>query len=70
MKLIQSLLSDALQEYQSQLEVCRLHRSSINDAGIRQDIIQFVIDYIVELDGPKVWTLMTQKLHNNYRKNN
>ena len=49
-------LSDALQEYQSQLEKSEwLHnQTKLNDAGIRQDIIQFVIDYpIVELDALK-----------------
>ena len=48
-------LSDALQEYQSQLEKSWLYKQAkLNDAGIRQDIIQFVIDYpIVELDALK-----------------
>ena len=49
-------LSDALQEYQSQLEKSAgyTNQTKLNDAGIRQDIIQFVIDYpIVELDALK-----------------
>ena len=49
-------LSDALQEYQSQLEKSAgyTNQAKLNDAGIRQDIIQFVIDYpIVELDALK-----------------
>ena len=49
-------ISDALQEYQAQLEKSAgyTNQTKLNDAGIRQDIIQFVIDYpIVELDALK-----------------
>ena len=49
-------ISDALQEYQAQLEKSAGYtdQAKLNDAGIRQDIIQFVIDYpIVELDALK-----------------
>ena len=49
-------ISDALQEYQAQLEKSAgyTNQAKLNDAGIRQDIIQFVIDYpIVELDALK-----------------
>ena len=49
-------ISDALQEYQAQLEKSAGYTSQakLNQAKIRQDIIQFVIDYpIVELDALK-----------------
>lgn len=49
-------ISDALQEYQAQLEKSAgyTNQTKLNQAGIRQDIIQFVIDYpIVELDALK-----------------
>ena len=49
-------ISDSLQEYQSQLEKSAGYTSQakLNKAEIRQDIIQFVIDYpIVELDALK-----------------
>ena len=49
-------ISDALQEYQAQLEKSAGYTSQakLNEAKIRQDIIQFVIDYpIVELDALK-----------------
>lgn len=49
-------LSDALQEYQSQLEKSAGYTSQmkLNDAKIRPDIIQYVIDYpVMELDALK-----------------
>ncbi len=49
-------ISDALQEYQSQLEKSAGYTSQVklNKAKIRQDIIQYVIDYpIMELDALK-----------------
>ena len=77
-------LSDALQEYQSQLEKSAgyTNQAKLNDAGIRQDIIQFVIDYpIVELDALKgmdfddaktsqLTTEKTIKEYENLRKKN
>jgi len=49
-------ISDSLQEYQSQLERSAGYTSQakLNDAQIRQEIINFVIDYsVVELDSLK-----------------
>ena len=49
-------ISDSLQEYQSQLERSAGYTSQakLNDAEIRQEIINFVIDYsVVELDSLK-----------------
>ena len=77
-------ISDALQEYQAQLEKSAGYtdQAKLNDAGIRQDIIQFVIDYpIVELDALKgmdfddaktsqLTTEKTIKEYENLRKKN
>ena len=49
-------ISDSLQEYQSQLERSAGYTSQakLNDAEIRQEIVNFVIDYsVVELDSLK-----------------
>ena len=49
-------ISDSLQEYQAQLEKSAGYTSQVNlnNAGIRQDIIQYVIDYpVMELDALK-----------------
>ena len=49
-------ISDSLQEYQSQLEKSAGYTSQmkLNDAKIRPDIIQYVIDYpVMELDALK-----------------
>ena len=68
-------ISDSLQEYQQQLEASAGYQNQmkLNKANIRQDIVNFVIDYTVgDLDQlkceyvalyPSPWTLKNLKKH-------